>query len=200
MVTFCESQMEKISKNIIIEAINSSMDGDFPVDSLIIVDKNSNGQIESITLDTNNVNKMLSMLNKRILLIFKGIDKGDTSVVDFQKNLLTNENIDFKKNGLVFEIPFGVITNSSFLSNIGPKIPIKIVFLEDLESEIKTEVESYGINNVLFKVYIEIKISEQVLMPISSKKIITMNKIPIITKMIQGDIPSYYFDKIKYNN
>ena len=192
---FCEVEMNKITKNIILEAVNSSLDLDNTDSNLLVIDKNSNGQIQSITLDTKAANKMLSLINKKIIRIFNEIESGKTNIADFKNNLISNTDISIKNNGLIFEIPFGIVTGSSFLSNIGPKIPIKIIFSKTLESEIKTEIENYGINNVLFRANLEIKVAGKVIMPVNSKMIINTSKIPIITKMIQGDIPKYYFDK-----
>ncbi len=196
MMSFCETQINKLSKSIVLEAVNRCTDEDINIDSLLIVEKNSDEQIESISLNTNKVNYLLKLINNRIVSIFNDIEK--SNIKDL--NVMTNNSIKINENGLVFEIPIGVITGSTFLSNIGPKIPIRIVFSEDLESEVKTEIENYGINNVLFKTYVEIKVSEQVLLPVGTRTITTINKIPIIVKMIQGDIPNYYFDKMSYND
>ena len=40
---FCEVEMNKITKNIILEAVNSSLDLDNTDSNLLVIDKNSNG-------------------------------------------------------------------------------------------------------------------------------------------------------------
>ena len=193
MIVFCEAQINKISKNIINEAINDTISSGFNPENLIIIHRNALGKIESMNIDTKKTNILLAEINSKIKSHFINLELGKNNIIEFDKNLITNTRRTFKGNGIVFEVPVGVLTNQTILSNIGPRIPIRIVLSGDLESEVNTKVENYGINNVLLKLYIKVKINEQVILPISSKVIYVETNILILTRMIQGDIPNYYF-------
>ena len=85
--------------------------------------------------------------------------------------------------------------------NLGPKIPVRISITGELESQISTKVEEYGINNALISMYVDITITEQITMPFISKKIKIDNQIPIAINLINGKIPNYYFDSFdKHSN
>ena len=193
MMVFCEAEINKLSKNIVIDVVNDIVDNNIYSDNLLDIEKNSLGKIQSIELNTSKANKMLSLVNNNIKKYFKDLENGNPRNIDLQNNLLTNGLLENRREGIIFEIPIGVILKSTFLSNIGPKVPVKLVLTGDLESKINSEIVDYGINNALLKVYINIKISEQILLPLSSKIIYVETSIPIITKMIQGEIPNYYF-------
>ena len=57
-----------------------------------------------------------------------------------------------------------------------------------------TEVDSYGINNAIFKVNIQSTVTLKVVLPFTSSNIDLVANIPIIIKIIEGDVPSYYLD------
>lgn len=82
--------------------------------------------------------------------------------------------------------------DSTLLSNIGPKIPIKFSLIGDVTTNLKTDVKEYGINNALLNVSIEIIVNFRVSLPFTSDKITINNVFPISMKVIQGSIPSYY--------
>jgi len=87
-------------------------------------------------------------------------------------------------------------TNNALLSNVGPKIPVRVSLSGEMESNIKTEIEEYGINNSVLKIIINVSVSEQIILPLLSKKITVDNDVPIAIKMIQGQIPDYYINNI----
>ena len=90
------------------------------------------------------------------------------------------------------DVSIGSIRGSTLFSNIGPTIPIKLLFSSEINSKIDVEVSEYGINNAIVKIFIVLDIDEQIIMPISSKrKRITIKK-PIIIDIVRGDIPNYY--------
>lgn len=196
ILEFSEVHVTKISKTLVNEAVNQTVINYLEVDSLFVVEKNNAGNIEMIDLNSKAVNEFLDLISLNVTNYMKELEEGKSSIIDIDKNIVTNTNISTKKEGIIFEVPMGIISGNSFLSNLGPKIPIKISFVGELESEIKTEIEDYGLNNVLLKIYVNIKVSEQIIMPLSSKKVSISNDIPIAIKMVQGEIPKYYFDNI----
>ena len=47
----------------------------------------------------------------------------------------------------------GIITNNALLSNLGPKVPVKINLVGNVISNVGTKVENYGINSIMVEVY-----------------------------------------------
>ena len=75
-----------------------------------------------------------------------------------------------------------------------PKIPIKLELIGNIICYIKTDIKNYGINDALITIYIDVVAEEKILLPFSSTTTKIETKIPIVMKLIEGDIPSYYMD------
>ena len=101
------------------------------------------------------------------------------------------------KEGIIFEIPSGVVFNNIILANIGPKVPVKLNLTGDILTNISTKVTDYGINNAVVEVIVNVEVYEQVILPFTTTRITINTDIPIAIKLIQGEIPSYYFNNLK---
>ena len=90
------------------------------------------------------------------------------------------------------DISIGSIRGSTLFANIGPTIPIKLLFSSGVNSNIDVDINEYGINNAIIKTYFNVEIREQITMPISSKRRkISIRKV-IAVDIIKGKIPDYY--------
>ncbi|MBQ3298101.1 MAG: sporulation protein YunB [Bacilli bacterium] len=137
------------------------------------------------------INKLTNDISVKIQRILNDIDASNIS--DYYTN--NNSNI-YKhiRNGIVCELSLGSIRNSLLFANIGPTIPIKLVFLSQNNVDIDFETAEYGINNIIVKMYLKVTLHEQITMPISSKRKEIVVKEPLTVHIIKGEIP-YLFDK-----
>lgn len=127
-------------------------------------------------------------------------------LIDLENNLKELENgkinnyknteFIYGNNGIIFLIPFGLAYNTSLLSGVGPKIPIKVSFLESIETYIDVTVENYGLNNSLIKIYLITNIKEVIDMPVNKERQDITYKYLISSKLIKGEIPSIYGETI----
>ena len=180
-----ESYATKQAKKIITLVINKSVDKDIidNLDTNKIFVENEN----TIDFDSKVINEILVTINKKLKTNLIKLEDGE---LEISSSLLSsNEKL---KKGIIYEIPTGIIFNNALLSNIGPKIPVKLQLIGDVLTDIDTNVIDYGINNAIIEVDIKITINEQVLLPYSSKQISVTEKIPLALKLIQGKIPNYY--------
>lgn len=192
-----ELEISKISKTVINESVNKTISDNVDISELFHVEKDNVGNIQMIDFDSQVVNEMLDVVNENVKNYFIELENGMSSIVDVKSNLITNTAIVSGKEGIIFEIPIGMASNNVFLTNIGPKVPVKISLNGEMESNIKTEIEEYGINNSVLKISINVSVSEQIILPLMSKKITIDNDVPIAIKMIQGQIPDYYIDSFR---
>jgi len=89
---YCEKMINKSIYSVLNENYND----------ICIVERNENGQIASISYNTNKINKIKIKLSESIIKCVEDISVTKTA------------------------IPIGNLTNSVLLSEIGPKIPVKI--------------------------------------------------------------------------
>ena len=189
----------KLSKNIITESINETVLKNIDINSFFSIERDNNGKIQSVDFNTKKTNEIQLLINSNVKKYLKELENGESSIIDVKKNLITNDYISNKK-GIFFDIPLGVVFNNVLLSNVGPKIPVKLSVNGDVISTINTSAEAYGINNTLLKISINIKVNEQIILPKLSKNIIVENNIPLALKMIQGEIPNYYINSFEKSN
>lgn len=196
LMEYAKVEVERIARYVVNYSVSSNNVNQISTSEMFIVSKNKNDEIEVIDFDSAVVNKILNSITNNVISNFKAIEQGDLDVIDLSNGFLLNTNIDKLKQGIIAEIPIGLVTNNALLSNLGPKIPVKLSIAGDIESELETEIKYYGINNALVTVYVNIKVSEQIYMPIAVDRVTIEQKIPIAIKMIQGIVPNCYFGSL----
>ena len=144
-----------------------------------------NNNIMSVDID----NKKSNILLKNIINDLENI------VVDIERgNINEYPNLEFLygHNGMILLVPFGNALNNTLLYDLGPKIPVKISFLENVNAYLDIVVEDYGINNALIKLYVFINIEQYIEMPIDKDKNVLEYKFLIASKLINGKVPEIY--------
>lgn len=185
-------EAKKFSSIIINDAIDKYITNKMDINNLFLITNDSNGDIRSIDFNTAMINKYLTNATKSIQKNLKYIEQGDIQKVEYKANLLETYDEDALKNGVIYYLNSGFIFNNPIFSNFGSQIPIKISLTGEVVSNISTEVTNYGINNALIKVYANIHITEQVILPYFDKQIDIKTKVPVALKLVNGSVPSYY--------
>ena len=104
---------------------------------------------------------------------------------------LNNGQIE-ERLGMV-EIPLGQLCSRALFANVGPNIKIETSPMSSYTTDLFTETSEFGINNTLLEVYIKATISIEAFIPLKSQNITLETKIYLISEVLQGSIPIYYF-------
>lgn len=148
---------------------------------------NSNNEIETIDFNTSMINEALIEIAKNVRKRLKEVEKGENLPEEMYSGVMDKS----LKNEIIYEIPSGVIFGNAFLSNVGPKIPVKIKYSGNVGLDVKTKVKPYGLNSALIEVYVYIEVTQRTILPFQSKDIKLTSKIPVVMKVIKGNIPYY---------
>jgi sporulation protein YunB len=179
MVKRVNTDITRLTIDYINEAIKENFNNNnINAEDIIATVKNKNDEIVAIDFNTNNINNMLVSITDKI-----------------QNDMKNLNNLDSKyilKEGNVYYVPTGSVTNLPLLGNLGPKMPIKVFLKGSVVSNIKTDLKDYGINNVLLKVFVHIETKISVYLPYNSKENKIEIDVPIAMKIIQGGIPQVY--------
>ena len=179
--------------------INYSLDKDFLKSlngDIFETTNNNKGEIQMIDFKTKEVNEVLE----------KATAKVQKQLIDLENGNIDNMNIadTFKglryekiKNGVVCELPRGVVFSNVLFSNSGPIIPIKFNFIGQVLTNLNTKVETYGINSVYIEVKLHIEITELITMPLKTEEVKIETDVPLTIKVIQGSIPNYYQQQLQ---
>lgn len=142
-----------------------------------------NNNIVSVDIDNVMCNKLLNNI----------IVDLESNVKNLEKGMISNyHNLEIINgdNGIIIFMPVGVSFGNSLFSGLGPKIPVKVSFLENIDAYVDVIVENYGINNSLIKLYINIDVEEVLEMPTKNRFSNVKYKFLISSKLINGEVPS----------
>lgn len=123
----------------------------------------------------------------------------DTIVVNKILALVSNLISDSLNNGQIeqrlgeVKIPLGQLCSEALFANIGPNIKIETSPMSSYTTDLFTETTEFGINNTLLEVYIKAVINIEAFIPLKSQTITLETKIYLVSEVLQGSIPIYYF-------
>lgn len=197
---YASLESRKLASIVINNAISKNVTENIDIDELFIITRDNNNEIKTIDFNPITVNKILTKVTNSIQVNLKYIEQGKVELLELNTDELIDYDISKLKQGIIYEIPSGVVFGSSFLANIGPLIPVKFSLVGDIISYINTKVTNYGINNALVEINIVLELKEQVILPFISNKIDINTSIPVAIKLIQGSVPNYYLSGINGNS
>ncbi|MEG1254698.1 sporulation protein YunB [Clostridium sp.] len=162
----CDAHMRAEVTNIINKTIFEEYSKNFNYDSIIKVEKDNEGNITMIAADTLKLSEIAAK-----------------TALKAQEELKTIDEVALK-------IPIGYITKNNILSNIGPKIKIKMQPIGHITTRYISDFESAGINQTRHKIYIETTTNMRIIIPTYSSDLEIVNQIPIVETIIVGKVPN----------
>ena len=161
------------TQSFIKESIIDEVIEEIKIESLYFIKEDNNDQVESVLINTSQVNKILSLVNAS----------------------LENSMSELSKNELI--IPFTSVFGDTLFSSIGPNIKLRIIPIGNYKCDILSTAKEYGINNTLFEIYITIEMKIETIVPLQKSESKVNCKIPIVMQIIHGEVPRYYYNTDK---
>lgn len=165
----CLSEAKATATKIVNETIDEIMDK-YGYDDLITTIKDKDGKIVSMQANIATMNKIISEISLNI-----------------QKKIDSKESRDIS-------IRLGTFTGITLLSGRGPKVPIRISSIGNIDTELSSEFTSVGINQSIHRIYAVINCRIDVLTPFNTINSQIDEKVMLAENLIIGNIPNNYFD------
>ena len=105
---------------------------------------------------------------------------------------IQNELNDISKQTI--EIPIGSLTGIKYFAGSGPGIKIKIISVGKIATDIKTEFESAGINQTIYRVYLNLECDISILTSYKTMKETIQNQVLLVETVIMGEVPTTYLE------
>ena len=140
----------------------------YTYEDLINVIKDENGNIKMIGIIS--VNEIISDIPIKI-----------------QEELEKSENNNFN-------IKLGSFFGSKIFSGMGPNINIKIQLDGTVETDLKSEFTSQGINQTLHRIYLDVVCKVSILTPVNVISEEIKNQVLLVEGIIAGEIPESYYN------
>ncbi|MCB2358849.1 sporulation protein YunB [Clostridium estertheticum] len=166
VMAVADSEMRAKATEIVNKAIIDEYSNQFNYDEIIKVDKDSVGNIVMLKADTLKMNKIACDV-----------------ALKSQKELM-------KLGDVGIRVPIGYITRNNILSYYGPSVNIKMQPIGHVETKYSSEFESAGINQTRHKIYVKVKTTVRVIIPLKSNDIEVTNEVPIAETIIVGKTPN----------
>ena len=176
--TYAESIIINYSRNIIDQGVTNGVIDDLNGESLLQEVYDSNGKVSYAYLDARKINMIRTNTSKYV-----------TEAIDVINNQDTFKSI---------EIPLGYFFGRNYFLSNGIKVPIELEVIGNQSIEIKSSVESYGINTTILKVELHVSLDIQSVIPFQSAKIKTNTIIPLSLEIINNEIPYYLGDLLEW--
>lgn len=136
--------------------------------NIIEIEKNEKEEITNINFNNSKINKILTKSSDKIMSLIN------------------------KNNEKIYKIPFGFISDNHLIQNIGPNIPYAVNILGNLNNNTYINIKEYGINNSIIEVILKVEIEYQIMLAFTKETKKISKEIILESKIIQGNIPSYY--------
>ncbi len=143
---------------------------DMTYQDLCEIEKDEEGNIKLLKLNVINTNKICTNI-----------------ALNVQNNLSKRLNSSFN-------ISIGTLTGNRFFAGKGPKIEIKMETVGDIETNIKSEFTSAGINQTLHRIYIDITCHINILTPYKDTSEDVSSQVLLAEAVIVGNIPDNYYN------
>lgn len=187
----CIEVANLIINNSVLEII-SSINQPF-----IVVDKSNNGHITSFSYNSVLLNKIAYESNNLINKNIKLVQEGNIKILNVIQDIV---DYKVKENALYYQMPLFIGSSNFLLTSLGPNIPIKFQLIGNATSDLISSINSYGINNALVEIKLQVKLKLKVLLPFDKENNQIETSINIASLAVQGEIPNYYIGSNNLNN
>ncbi len=164
--------LETKSRNILTEVISNSLakilkDESLTVDDLYSTNFDNAGELLSININTILVNDICNKLSNDI------------------NNALANYEVND------IQIPIFSLYDVSLVSGIGPCLSASLMPMGSVNVDYETSFQEAGINQTSFELWLNVKTELQMTNPITKSTYVYDKKVPIISTIINGQVPEY---------
>lgn len=167
--TLCIDEAKNIATRISNEEATEIMEK-YKYEDFVNITKDSDNNVVMIQANVNAINGIISDIPVHIL------DK-----------LKENENSNIR-------ISMGSMLGIKLLSGYGPKINAKIASTGNVETNLKSDFISQGINQTLHKIYLELNMDVNILTPYNVTNSRITNQVLIAESIIVGNVPNSYYN------
>ena len=165
----CLNEAKSVATQIVHETIDEVMEK-YGYNDLVTLVKDKEGKIVSMQANIAIINKIISQISLKI-----------------------QDKIDNTPNRDIY-IRLGSFTGIKLLSGRGPKVPIRISSIGNINTEVASEFTSTGINQSIHRIFTNITCKIEVLTPFNTISNEIEEKIILAENVIIGNIPENYLD------
>lgn len=163
--TMAKSIATKISNNEATEIMKK-----YKYEDLLAITKDEKGNIIMVGTNVITVNEIISDIP-----------------IHIQEELEKSENNSFA-------IRLGSFLGNNLFAGMGPNVNIKMEIAGNLDTDLRSEFKSAGINQTLHRIYLEVKCNVSILTPFETIEEQIINQVLLAEGIISGEVPNSYYN------
>ena len=167
--TLCEDKAKSIATIVTNEQATIVMK-EHKYEDMFNIEKDNNGNITMVKSNINSINEIISDV-----------------AVKIQNEIDNRGNDDVK-------IALGSFTGFALLAGKGPAVKIKISSIGNVQTDLRSEFISQGINQTLHRVYLQVVCEVSILTPFEDIKCNITNQVLLVENVIVGNTPNTYYN------
>lgn len=173
IVSTCYAKVQSATMSAVNNAVIEVMSQSVSYSDLMMVEKDSNGDIAMFETNSVLVNRLARETAKK-----------------------TQENLQ-KNNVIYVSMPIGQLTGIAFFSNLGPDFNVKVTPFESVNCTFMSEFEEAGINQTRHKIFLNVVADMRVILPGVDKTITTCAEVLVCESLLVGKVPQIYLSNGK---
>lgn len=168
VLTMSEATVKVMAVNAINNASHMIIDSEMSYEDFVTIVKDKDEKIQLIQANMVKINRLTRDLAN---LSQSNIEKIDVDYV---------------------EIPLGAFTGAVSLSDVGPPIKIGLLPIGSVQCDFTSLFEEVGINQTRHSIYINIKTTISLVLPVSSVPVNIVTAVLVCDNIIVGEVPQVY--------
>lgn len=167
--TLCKDKAKSVA-TVICNEESTKIITNYKYEDLITIHRDADNNITMIQSNISPINYIISDVGEKI-----------------------QKRIDETKSENTY-INLGGFTGSKLFSGLGPNIPIKLALVGNVETDLRSEFKSKGINQTIHRIYLQVDCKISILTPYNTAEEKISNQVLIAENIIVGKIPETYYN------
>lgn len=168
-IGICEAQVKSIATIVSNEQATRAVEN-YNYEDLFEIEKDNNGKIIMIKSNIITINEIISNVG---LYIQQELNKDDRTNI---------------------KIPLGSLLGNNLLSGSGPNIKAKVILEGVVDTDLRSEFISKGINQTLHRVYLQIDCKVSIITSFEKIESNVSNQVLLMENVVLGEIPETYYN------
>lgn len=169
LLQIAEARATVIATQAINRAVNERISRTMKYEDLYMVRTDNRGRVVLMQPNTGEINRLASDTTIQVQEVLRSVSE---------------EKI---------RVPLGQVFGSQLLASLGPWIAVRVVPIGTVETAVLDRFEAMGINQSRHKVYMQVKASVKIVVPLVSSYVQVRTELPIAEGLILGEVPQVYF-------
>lgn len=142
--------------------------GELDYSELVRLEKDESGTVTAVYANMGRINLLRAEITRSVM-----------------REILSGDKVELR-------LPLGNLLGSTLLSGLGPGLPLRILAVESIKTDMSSRFSAAGINQTLHQIRVELQVNVRVLVPGGITGGSVAIRIPIAETLILGRVPESY--------